>query len=297
MGLSVCVAGLGLMGRPIARVLAGAGLQVTGWNRSELAPDSVASIELVSELDEAARADVILIIVSDSAATGAVLDGLMHHLRAGSIVLDMGSSDPGDSRERAAALRRIGVGWVDAPVSGGPAAARAGTLAIMAGGSDADFTRVRPVLEILGANVARVGDAGAGHAMKAVNQLIVGLSIETVAEALALADSLGFGADLVQRALSGGSADNPQLHVQGSRMGARLYEPGGRIRTVLKDLRLAAKLADAAALPLPALRTTLEVYASAERAGAGEEDCAVLYEQQARDGRLRLPSPGDVSAR
>lgn len=115
----------------------------------------------------------------------------------------------------------------------------------------------------------------------------MGLSIETVAEALALAGSLGFGVELVQRALGGGSADNPQLQVQGSRMGRRLYEPGGRVRTVLKDLRLAAKLADGESLSLPALRTTLEVYASAERAGAGDEDCAVLYEQQARDGRLR----------
>jgi 2-hydroxy-3-oxopropionate reductase len=293
---SVCVVGLGLMGRPIAGVLSGAGVEVRGWNRSGLAPETIGSIELVSRLDEAAQAEVILIIVSDSAATGAVLGELMPHLRAGSIVLDMGSSDPADSLERAAALRRIGVGWVDAPVSGGPPAAQTGSLAIMAGGSDSDFVRVQPLLEILGANVGHVGAAGAGHAMKAVNQLIVGLSIETVAEALALADSLGFGADLVQRTLRGGSADNPQLNVQGSRMGERLYEPGGRIRTVLKDLRLAAKLADSHSLSLPVLRTTLELYASADRAGAGDEDCAVLYEQQVRDGRLRSADTGRTNA-
>jgi 2-hydroxy-3-oxopropionate reductase len=291
IGLSVRVVGLGLMGRPIALTLSAAGLEVKGWNRSALAPEAVGSIELLDRLDEAARADVILVVVSDSAATGAVLEGLMGHLRSGSVVLDMGSSDPGDSRERARALERIGVGWVDAPVSGGPPAAHSGSLAIMAGGAEADCARVWPVLEILGANVVRVGGPGAGHAMKAVNQLIVGLSIETVAEALALADALGFGADLVQRALSGGSADNPQLHVQGARMGARRYEPGGRVRTVLKDLRLAAKLADAESLSLPALRTTLELYASADRAGAGEEDCAVLYEQQVRNGRLRPADP------
>jgi 2-hydroxy-3-oxopropionate reductase len=287
MGLSVCVVGLGLMGRPIARTLSAAGVEVKGWNRSSLAPEAIGSIELVDGLDEAAQANVILIVVSDSAATGVVLEGLMSHLRAGSVVLDMGSSDPDDSRERAAALERIGVGWVDAPVSGGPPAASTGSLAIMAGGSEADYAAVQPLLEILGANVVHVGGPGAGDAMKAVNQLIVGLSIETVAEALALAEALGFGADLVQRALSGGSADNPQLHVQGTRMGARRYEPGGRVRTVLKDLRLAAKLADAESLSLPALRTTLELYASADRAGAGDEDCAVLYEQQVRDGRLR----------
>lgn len=163
---SVCVVGLGLMGRPIARVLSAAGIEVTGWNRSPLGPKTVSSIELVSRLDEAAKADVILIIVSDSAATGAVLDGLMGHLHAGSVVLDMGSSDPGDSREHAAALRGIGVGWIDAPVSGGPPAAQTGSLAIMAGGSEADFTRVLPLLEILGGNVVRVGEAGAGHAMR-----------------------------------------------------------------------------------------------------------------------------------
>jgi len=294
MGLSVCVVGLGLMGRPIARTLSAAGIEVKGWNRSALSPEDIGSIELVDGLDEAARADVILIVVSDTVATGVVLEGLLPSLRTGSVVFDMGSSDPGDSRERAAALERIGVGWVDAPVSGGPPAAQTGSLAIMAGGSEADCARVWPVLETLGANVVRVGGPGAGDAMKAVNQLIVGLSIETVAEALALAEALGFGAELVQRALSGGSADNPQLHVQGTRMGARRYEPGGRVRTVLKDLRLAAKLADAESLSLPALRTTLELYASADRAGAGEEDCSVLYEQQVRDGRLRRADPAGM---
>ena len=146
---------------------------------------------------------------------------------------------------------------MDAPVSGGPSAAQHGSLAIMAGGGEADFARVRPVLDTLGANVVRVGEAGAGHAMKAVNQLIVGQCIETVAEAMALAHGLGFSPQLVQQALRGGSADNPQLRVQGTRMGRREYEPGGRVRTVLKDLRLAAALADELSLSLPGLLATL----------------------------------------
>ena len=293
MGPSVCVLGLGLLGRPIWHTLAAAGFDITGWNRSPLPDELAGEITRVEHLSDAAHAEVLLIAVSDSAATGAVLAGLMGHLGAGSVVLDMGSSDPADSRERAAALGRVGVGWVDAPVSGGPSAAQHGSLAIMAGGGEADFARVRPVLDALGANVVRVGEAGAGHAMKAVNQLIVGECIEAVAEAMALARGLGFSAGLVQQALRGGSADNPQLQVQGTRMGRRDYEPGGRVRTVLKDLRLAASLADELSLSLPLLRTTLELYARAERAGAGEEDCAVLYEQQAQDGRLR----GDGSER
>ncbi len=280
------------MGQPIARTLAGAGFSVRGWNRSPLAPDTVAGIALAEDLRAAAQADVVVIMVSDSAATGVLLERLTEHLGTGTVVVDMGSSDPGDSRERADALAQIGVGWVDAPVSGGPPAATSGTLAIMAGGSEQDFARAASVLDALAANLVHVGAAGAGHAMKVVNQVIVGLCIETVAEALALAEALGFDAELVQAAVRGGSADNPQVRVQGARMGRREYPPGGRVRTVLKDLRLAAKLADELSLPLPALRTTLALYASADEAGAGGQDCAVLFEAQARDGWLR---PGDHS--
>jgi len=284
---SVSVLGLGLMGRPIARTLIAAGFDVRGWNRTQLPPDQVTGIELADDLATAASTDVVVIIVTDSAATGALLEQVTEHLRPHAVVVDMGSSEPDDSVLRAAALAKLGVGWVDAPVSGGPPAAQTGSLAIMAGASPTDFERVAPVLRAAGGTITHVGGPGAGHAMKVVNQVIVGLSIETVAEAMALAAALGFELPTVQQAVAGGSADNPQVRVQGGRMHRREYPPGGRVNTVLKDLRMAARLADEHGLELPVLRTALAAYDSAAASGAGTEDCAVLFEAQAQDGWLR----------
>jgi 3-hydroxyisobutyrate dehydrogenase-like beta-hydroxyacid dehydrogenase len=275
------------MGRPVAATLAGVGLPVRGWNRSPPAAGAPDGVELVASPADAADADVVLMLLSDSAATGAVLDRLEPHLRAGATVLDMGSSDPADSRARATRLAARGVGWVDAPVSGGPDGAARGTLAIMAGGEESAVARVRPVLEVLGANVAHVGGPGAGHAMKVVNQVIVGLGIDAVAEALALAGSFGFSAEQVQAALRGGSADTYQLRVMGTRMGRREYVPGAKLTTVRKDLAMAGAAADAAGLELPHLRQALVACDAVVAAGAGDEDCAIVYELRAADGRLR----------
>lgn len=289
--------GLGLMGRPIARTLSAAGFDIRGWNRTQLPPEQVAGIELAEDLETAAQADVLVVIVSDSAATGSLLAEATEYLRPGTVVVDMGSSEPGDSVRRAAALAKLGVGWVDAPVSGGPPAAQTGSLAIMAGASPDDFQRVAPMLDALGSNVTHVGGAGAGHAMKVVNQVIVGLCIETVAEAMSLAAALGFDLEMVQRAVAGGSADNPQVRVQGTRMHRRDYPPGGRVSTVLKDLRMAVRLADEHSLDLPVLRIALEAYADAAAGGAGDQDCAVLFEAQAEDGWLRERSHNIGSTR
>jgi len=157
-------------------------------------------------------------------------------------VIDMGTSDPSRSRAHASRLTAKGIGWVDAPVSGGPEGAAKSSLAIMAGGSEPDFARARPILEKLG-RVVRVGEAGAGHTMKIVNQLIVGLTIEAVAEALTLAEKAGLDPRLVQKALAGGFADSKILQVHGSRMIARSYVPGGKVKTQLTDLLLARDLA------------------------------------------------------
>jgi 3-hydroxyisobutyrate dehydrogenase-like beta-hydroxyacid dehydrogenase len=204
----------------------------------------------------------------------------------------MGSSDPSDSRERAARLADRGVGWVDAPVSGGTDGAAQGTLAIMVGGEEQHVARVWPLLEILGGNVVRVGGPGAGHAMKVINQVIVGLNVDAVAEALALADSMGFGAEQVQTALRGGSADTYQLRRMGTRMGQRSYTPGAKLTTIRKDLAMAEGLAEAAGLELPHLRQALEACDAVVAAGAGAEDCAIVYELRVADGRL-YRGPGD----
>ena len=276
---TVCVVGLGLMGRPAARRLAEAGIAVRGWNRSPLDPALGHGIEQVSTLAEAAAADVVLLLLANSLATGEVLAGLDPHLRRGSVVLNMGTDDPLDSRKRAAALAVRGIGWVDAPVSGGPEKTVTGTLAIMAGGSDEDVRRVWPVLEGLGGAVTHVGGAGAGHTMKMVNQVIVAIAVDAVAEALALAEAAGFTVPEVQQALRGGNADNPQLDVMGTRMGKRYYVPAAaKVRTMLKDIRLAQGLAAELGLVLPLLEAAAAQYAALADRGDADSDVSMLIE-------------------
>src|SRR5262245_58988885 len=141
MSDSICVLGLGLMGRPLARELAALGNDVRGWNRSPLPADLVEGIAIAANPAEAADADVLVLMLLDSDAVGQVLDAVAPHLRPSQLVVDMGTSRPADSVERAATLAALGVGWVDAPVSGGPPAIAERRLAIMAGGRDADVRR------------------------------------------------------------------------------------------------------------------------------------------------------------
>jgi 3-hydroxyisobutyrate dehydrogenase-like beta-hydroxyacid dehydrogenase len=276
MAEAISVLGLGLMGRPIAQTLLAAGYDLRGWIRSRLPQELVGGIPLCATLQDAARADVCLLSLADSAAVDAVLGQLESALSPGRLVIDMGTSDPSRSRTHAARLGSQGIGWVDAPVSGGPEGAVKGSLAIMAGGSESDCERARPILEQLG-RVVLVGEAGAGHTMKIVNQVVVGLTIEAVAEALTLAEKAGLEPRLVQKALAGGFADSKILQVHGSRMIARTYTPGGKVITQLKDLELAQRLAHQVALRLPHLESAIMRYQALVAQGDGELDHSAAH--------------------
>src|SRR3989454_1940142 len=217
MNGSICVLGLGLMGRPIARTLLTAGYRVIGWNRSPLPEQMTAGIALARTMKDAASAAVCILVLADSDAVDAVIGQLEPHLPRGGLVIDMGTSDPSRSRAHASRLNAKGIGWVDAPVSGGPEGAAKASLAIMAGGSEPDFARARPILEKLG-RVVRVGEAGAGHTMKIVNQLIVGLTIEAGAGALTPAGKGGLGSPLGQTGPARGFAGSKNLQVHRSRV-------------------------------------------------------------------------------
>ncbi len=274
--MTIAMLGLGLMGRPMARALLAAGFQVIGWNRSPLDPALTAGIPLAATLAEAAQAETLILMLSDSAAVGELLTRLDPLLRPGQLLIDMGSSDPRDSQMRAATLNARGVGWIDAPVSGGPEGAASGTLAIMVGGSAADVARGQPILAALGRST-HVGPAGAGHTVKVINQLIVGLTIQAVAEATALAETCGLDLALLRAALAGGFADSKVLQIHGARMAARRYIPGGKVTTQLKDLRMAAAMAAVAGIELPHLNDTISRYETLVARGYGDLDHSALH--------------------
>jgi 3-hydroxyisobutyrate dehydrogenase-like beta-hydroxyacid dehydrogenase len=261
----------------MARRLLAAGYNVCGWNRSPLPEELGQGIPLCRDLADAAQAKICLLMLADSAAVDAVLRQLERYLSPGHLVMDMGTSDPVHSRAFAWHLATKGVGWIDAPVSGGPEGAAAGTLAIMVGGTMADFLRARPFLETLGSNVVRVGGPGAGHTAKLINQLIVGLTIEAVAEGLTLAEKCGLMPQVVQEALSGGFADSKILQIHGRRMIDRAYTPGGKAKSQLKDLHLALNLANSIAVKLPHLDSVIARYETLVSQGDGDLDHSAIH--------------------
>lgn len=265
------------MGRPMAGVLIAAGYQVCGWNRSPLPAELTQGIPLCQDLAEAAQAKICLLMLADTQAVDTVLAQLEPHLTPGHVVMDMGTSNPAHSKAHAWRLAAKGIGWVDAPVSGGPEGAAAGSLAIMVGGTVADFARVRPFLEILGSNVVRVGGPGAGHTAKIINQIIVALTMEAVAEALTLAEKSGLSPQLFQQAVQGGLADSKILQIHGSRMINRAYVPGGKAKSQLKDLHLALDLATSASIRLPHLESAIARYEELIAQGDGDLDHSALH--------------------
>ncbi|HXK56461.1 MAG TPA: NAD(P)-binding domain-containing protein, partial [Gammaproteobacteria bacterium] len=194
---SIGFIGLGLMGRPMCLNLHRAGARMTVHNRSravvgQLVRDGIEAAD--NPAGVARRTDIVILMVSDTPAVEQVLfgsDGLAGGLRPGTLVIDMGTSAVAATREFAGRLQQAGADFIDAPVSGGEIGARDASLAIMAGGEKSAIERARPLFEVLGKTFTHVGAVGAGQVAKAANQIIVGLNIGAVAEALALAESAG----------------------------------------------------------------------------------------------------------
>lgn len=277
----VAVLGLGIMGQAAASRLVANRLSVLGWNRTPLgvAPESIPTVPRV---DAACSAPLIVLFLSDSEAVDNVLAQIEPFLGIGQTVLDMGSSEPWHSEKHAARLGARGIGWVDAPVSGGPEGAERGELAIMVGGSAECFAHALPVLEALGSNVTHLGGPGAGHTAKLVNQTMVGVIIEAVAEALALAERAGLDPALVTRAVQGGSADTRPLRAQGAKMVARDYAPRAHVTTMLKDLRMASELGERVGVELPCVERVIALAEVLVAQGDGELDISALHRLRTR---------------
>lgn len=263
--LPVGFIGLGLMGRPMAARLHHAQISLVVHNRSRAAVHELSALghtaaDSPRAVAEKASASLIFLMLPDSAAVGQVVDGpngLWAGLQPGTLVVDMGSSPVDATRTWAETARSLGADWLDAPVSGGQAGAIAGTLSIMAGGTEASFGRARPYFELLGRTITYLGPSGAGQITKLANQIIVAITISAVAEGLALAAAQGADPQAVRTALLGGFAASKILDAHGRRMIAGDFQPGGRAELQLKDLREAVRVAAAGQLQLTVLQHNL----------------------------------------
>lgn len=248
--------GLGVMGTPMAHNLIEAGHTLVVHRVKEpsqvLVDQGATAAESPQEV--AAAAETIILMLPDTPDVEEVLrgeSGVLAGLRPGALVIDMSSISPVATAELAAEVAGRGGNYVDAPVSGGEVGARDGALTVFVGGSDEAFARALPLLEIMGKTITHMGEVGAGQATKVVNQVIVGLTIEAVAEGLALAEASGIDAARVREALSGGFASSRILDLHGRRMVERDFEPGFRMRLHRKDLGLALAAAEHHGLTLP----------------------------------------------
>lgn len=274
--------GLGIMGKPMARNLMKAGYKLVVHNRSrgpveELVKEGAAAGS--SAKDVAARSDVVITMLPDSPDVEAVVlgkDGIVEGIKSGALYVDMSTIAPGVARRVAEAVQKKGAKALDAPVSGGEKGAIDATLSIMVGGEQADFDAVLPIFQTMGKNIVLVGGNGAGQIAKAANQLVVGVTIEAVAEALALAQAAGVDPAKVRSVLLGGFAQSKILDVHGQRMLDGNFQPGFKSRLHQKDMRIVTQTAKESGVDAPAAQLALDRFTKLVDSGGGEKDHSAL---------------------
>jgi 3-hydroxyisobutyrate dehydrogenase-like beta-hydroxyacid dehydrogenase len=274
--------GLGTMGQPMALNLRRAGVPLTVFNRTtaRIGPLAEAGARVAETPAAVARqSQVVFLNLADDAALDAVLsgaEGLLAGMAPGGVVVDMGTTSIAATRRFAEALDQRGATWVDAPVSGGEAGARAGTLSIVVGAPRNVFESLLPLFQVLGQNIVHVGESGAGQVAKACNQILVSATLMGVAEAFTFARREGVDPARVRQALLGGFAYSRILEVHGQRMLEDNFVPGFKARLHLKDLNLVADQAGAQGLTLAVAEAARQCMAALVAGGEGELDSSAL---------------------
>ena len=269
--------GLGVMGRPMASHLIDAGHALSLHRVKEASQALVdkGGKALTSAKAVAEASDIVILMLPDTPDVELVLfgkDGVAEGLSRGKLVIDMSSISPVATKDFARRIEALGCDYLDAPMSGGEVGAKNAALTIMVGGRPDVFERAKPLFEKMGKNITLVGGAGDGQTAKVANQIIVGLTIEAVAEALTFAKKAGADPAKVREALMGGFAASRILEVHGERMIKRTFDPGFRIRLHRKDLSLAVDAAKALNLALPNASATQQLMNAAIAMGDGDKD-------------------------
>jgi 3-hydroxyisobutyrate dehydrogenase len=281
--------GLWMMGFPMVRRLLSAGHDVTVWNRSS--GKAAALVEAGAKAAShpggvAATASIIFTCLTDAAAVEAVVfgaNGLAAASGEGKLVVDFSSIHPDAARAIAARLKAAnGMGWIDAPVSGGTMGAEEGTLAVMAGGDAADIERVRPYVLTMARRLTHMGPTGAGQTTKLCNQVIVGCAMTVLAEATRLAVNAGIDAKRLPEALAGGFADSIPLQLFVPRMAQGIHSPPfGHISTMLKDLDTVIDVARDTSSPVPMAALAAQLFRLAKSARGADADALEIYKLSA----------------
>jgi 2-hydroxy-3-oxopropionate reductase len=274
--------GLGIMGKPMARNLLKAGYPLVVHSRSRPPVDELAKegAQTAGNSEEvAARADVLITMLPDSPDVELVYageKGVFAGAKPGTLLLDMSSISPVVARKLAAEAEKRGCDMIDAPVSGGEAGAIGASLSIMIGGKAAAVERAMPIFQALGKNIVHVGEAGAGQVAKAANQVVVGITIAAVSEALVLAKKAGVDPAKVRQVLLGGFAQSKVLDAHGQKMLERNFKPGFRIRLHEKDLKIALATGSEYGVPLFVTGLVAQMMTAMKSTGRGDLDHAGL---------------------
>jgi 2-hydroxy-3-oxopropionate reductase len=302
--IKIAFLGIGLMGKPMVMRLLAANYHLCVWNRNpdKAAPLQAAGAVLAASVAQAVQnADVVISMLSDGEAVQQVMaQGLQAEPTEPALLrtkrmcwIDMSSTQQAQAQTFARQCAERGIGFIDAPVSGGVAGAQAGSLVIMAGGSPADFEFVEAILKVLG-RPTLVGAAGCGQLAKLCNQLIVGASIQMLAEALLLAQAGGADPAAVRQAIRGGFAESRVLEVHGQRMLARNFMPGGQVKSQAKDMENILLAAQEAGLKLPVTQLVTEQFRHLLGWAAQADHSAALLGLERLNPGLRLGAGEDM---
>ena len=275
--------GLGNMGGPMALRLSKAGfpVHIYGRNKDRLKPALAAgAIECATASEVAERADILFTCLTDTAAVEKVVfgpEGITAGAKTGSLLIDMSTISPDATVAMAAKLRgSTGMGWMDAPISGGTVGAADGTLSIFAGGRAEDFASARPVLQHLGRNITLMGPLGSGQTTKLINQIIVCCSVAMLAEACGLAERAGLDVMKLPDALAGGRADSAAMKAYWLRLAKRDYTSLSTVTSIMKDIDLVQATARRVGAVLPLTSTVREYNQILVNAGYADEDLTAL---------------------
>lgn len=279
---SVGIVGLGIMGLPMSCNLLAAGHDVVGYDRNTNAVAALVEAggsAAGSAVGAADAVDIFITMVPDSPDVEEIVlgkGGLIENAHEGLLYIDMSSIRPDVAVRVAEACRRVGIRPLDAPVSGGEKGAIEATLSIMVGGGGADFEEARPVLEAMGKTVVHLGPNGSGQTVKAVNQLIVGGTIQLVAEAIVFLEAYGVDTTAAIKVLAGGLAGNRILDTKGASMLAREFAPGFRMDLHHKDMGIVTSAAREAGVVIPLGALVAQLVAAARAQGDGDLDHSAL---------------------